>query len=87
MEKEGEQSKDAKAKEKRRKQAQGEKSKNKDERDHQLNRLKKNYLHSMLEDYDEDWIQCSSCHGWAHEAGADIPECLDNYICDRCQMF
>lgn len=40
-----------------------------------------------LEDNDEDWIQCSSCHGWAHEACADIPECSDAYICDRCQMF
>ena len=44
MEKEGEQRKDAKAKGKRGKQAQGEKSKNKDERDHQLNHLKKKEL-------------------------------------------
>ena len=44
MKKEGEQRKDAKAKGKRGKQAQGEKSKNKDERDHQLNHLKKKEL-------------------------------------------
>ena len=44
MEKKGEQRKDAKAKEKRGKQAQGEKSKNKDERNHQLNYLKKKEL-------------------------------------------
>lgn len=40
------------------------------------------------EDYDEDWIQCGSCMGWAHEACADIPECLDAYyICDHCKLF
>ncbi|CAG9566689.1 unnamed protein product [Danaus chrysippus] len=38
-----------------------------------------------LEDTDEDWIQCSSCRGWIHEACADIPECGDDYICDRCR--
>jgi hypothetical protein len=40
-----------------------------------------------LEDHDEDWIQCISCQGWAHEECADIPECGDAYICDRCTMF
>lgn len=40
-----------------------------------------------LEDHDEDWIQCSSCQEWAHEACADVPECGDTYICDRCTMF
>ncbi|KPJ16902.1 hypothetical protein RR48_13758 [Papilio machaon] len=40
-----------------------------------------------LEDTDEDWIQCSSCRGWVHEACADIPECGDGYICDRCRLF
>ncbi|KAJ8962215.1 hypothetical protein NQ318_018187 [Aromia moschata] len=40
-----------------------------------------------LEDYDEDWIQCCSCQGWAHEACADIPECSDAYICDHCNIF
>lgn len=40
-----------------------------------------------LEDHNEDWIQCSSCQGWAHEACADIPESGDAYICDRCTMF
>lgn len=40
-----------------------------------------------LEDYIEDWIQCSSCLGWAHEACADVPECGDGYICDRCRLF
>ncbi|XP_045457552.1 tigger transposable element-derived protein 6-like [Melitaea cinxia] len=40
-----------------------------------------------LEDHNEDWIQCSSCNGWAHEACADIPECADAYICDRCRLF
>jgi hypothetical protein len=40
-----------------------------------------------LEGYDEDWIQCSSCRGWADEACADTPECSETYICDRCQMF
>jgi len=40
-----------------------------------------------LESNDEDWIQCSDCHGWAHEACADISECSDNYICDRCKLF
>lgn len=40
-----------------------------------------------LEDYDEDWIQCTSCQGWAHEACADVPECSDGYICDRCRIF
>lgn len=33
-----------------------------------------------LEDNDEDWIQCSSCHGWAHEACADIPVCSDAHM-------
>ncbi|GBP19771.1 Pogo transposable element with KRAB domain [Eumeta japonica] len=41
----------------------------------------------FLEDHDEDWIQCSSCRGWAHEACADIPECSKGYICDRCMIF
>ncbi|CAK1588229.1 unnamed protein product [Parnassius mnemosyne] len=40
-----------------------------------------------LEDTDEDWIQCSSCRGWVHEACADIPECGDGFICDRCRLF
>lgn len=40
-----------------------------------------------LEVHDEDWIQCSSCCGWAHEACADIPECSEAYICDRCMIF
>lgn len=40
-----------------------------------------------LENNDEDWIQCSNCKQWAHEACADIPECSDNYICDRCKLF
>ncbi|CAG9562813.1 unnamed protein product [Danaus chrysippus] len=40
-----------------------------------------------LEDTDEDWIQCSSCRGWIHEACADIPECGDDYICDRCRQM
>lgn len=40
-----------------------------------------------LEDYDEDWLQCSSCHGWAHEACAAIPESSDDYICDRCRIL
>lgn len=40
-----------------------------------------------LEVTDEDWIQCSSCRGWVHEACADIPECGDGYICDRCRIF
>ncbi|XP_022819194.1 uncharacterized protein LOC111351487 isoform X1 [Spodoptera litura] len=40
-----------------------------------------------LEDHDEDWIQCNSCKEWAHEACADIPECSELYICDRCHLF
>ncbi|KAJ8731534.1 hypothetical protein PYW07_004698 [Mythimna separata] len=40
-----------------------------------------------FEDCIEDWIQCSSCLGWAHEACADVPECGDGYICDRCRLF
>lgn len=37
------------------------------------------------EDYDEDWIQCGLCKGWAHEACADISEWSDAYICDHCK--
>ncbi|XP_026728373.1 uncharacterized protein LOC113494293 [Trichoplusia ni] len=40
-----------------------------------------------LETSEEDWIQCSSCLGWVHEACADIPESGDGYICDRCRLF
>ncbi|KAI4484052.1 hypothetical protein M0804_007508 [Polistes exclamans] len=41
-----------------------------------------------LADYDEDWIQCSSCHGWAYEACADISECSEIYHkCDQCGMY
>lgn len=40
-----------------------------------------------LEDHDEDWIQCNSCKEWADEACADIPECSELYICDRCHLF
>ncbi|KAJ4427599.1 hypothetical protein ANN_25247 [Periplaneta americana] len=31
------------------------------------------------ESHDEDWIQCSSCQMWAHEACASIPETSDKY--------
>ncbi|KAJ4438336.1 hypothetical protein ANN_14278 [Periplaneta americana] len=37
------------------------------------------------ESHDEDWIQCSSCQMWAHEACASIPETSDTYECDFCQ--
>jgi len=40
-----------------------------------------------LESNEEDWIQCSNCQEWAHEACADIPECFDDYICDHCKLF
>lgn len=49
--------------------------------------LKKYYCVVCCEDHDEDWIQCGSCKGWAHEACADIPECSDLYVCDRCNFF
>nr|CAD7261647.1 unnamed protein product [Timema shepardi] len=91
IEEEGEQSKCAKAKGKivkKGKQAKGVKAKNKTEgkakKKQPLNEsshTEKTTCVVCLEDYDEDWIQCSSCHGWAHEAWADIPECLDAYIC------
>ncbi|KAJ4437385.1 hypothetical protein ANN_17529, partial [Periplaneta americana] len=37
------------------------------------------------ESHDEDWIQCSSCQMWAHEACASIPETSVTYECDFCQ--
>lgn len=40
-----------------------------------------------LETNNEDWIQCANCQEWAHEACADILECSNNYICDRCKLF
>jgi len=40
-----------------------------------------------LENNEEDWIQCSSCQKWTHEACADISECSENYICDRCKLY
>ena len=40
-----------------------------------------------LETNEEDWIQCSSCQKWAHEACADISECSEDYICDRCKLY
>lgn len=40
-----------------------------------------------LESNKEDWIQCSNCQKWVHEACADIPECSDDYICDHCKLF
>lgn len=49
--------------------------------------LQKFYCVVCCEDYDEDWIQCGACKGWAHEACADIPECSDAYVCDRCKIF
>ncbi|KAG5885517.1 hypothetical protein JTB14_030254 [Gonioctena quinquepunctata] len=38
------------------------------------------YLHSKAED---GWIQCSGCHGWAHEAFSNAEE-DDTFICDFC---
>lgn len=49
--------------------------------------LKKYYCVVCCEDCDEDWIQCGSCKGWAHEACADIPECSNVYVCDHCKLF
>ncbi|KAJ4438205.1 hypothetical protein ANN_14144 [Periplaneta americana] len=37
------------------------------------------------ESHDEDWIQCSSCQMWGHEACTSIPETSDTYECDFCQ--
>lgn len=32
---------------------------------------------------EEDWIQCSKCYSWVHEACADIQNAL-YYYCDNC---
>lgn len=50
-------------------------------------KLESYYCVVCCEDYDEDWIQCGYCKGWAHEAYADIPECSDVYVCDHCNFF
>lgn len=39
------------------------------------------YLHSKAK---EGWIQCSQCHGWAHEACTNVEEEDDTFICDFC---
>jgi len=35
------------------------------------------------ETHEEDWIQCSKCSNWVHEACADIQNAL-YYYCDNC---
>lgn len=36
------------------------------------------------EEFDEDWIQCSTCKGWAHEECASIDPADVYYHCDVC---
>lgn len=35
--------------------------------------------------YDENWIQCKTCEGWAHELCADIDDPIF-YYCDYCKL-
>ena len=34
--------------------------------------------------FDEDWIQCSSCKGWAHENCTSLEGKSLYYVCDVC---
>lgn len=38
------------------------------------------------ENFEENWIQCRQCEGWAHELCADLDDKL-YYDCDRCKMI
>lgn len=35
------------------------------------------------ENFDEEWIQCGKCSGWAHTECADVHDAL-YYYCDNC---
>ena len=37
------------------------------------------------ENFNEDWIQCNVCKGWAHENCANLEGNARFYKCDRCK--
>ncbi|KAJ4451720.1 hypothetical protein ANN_03190 [Periplaneta americana] len=38
------------------------------------------------ESFEEDWIQCEKCKGWAHEKCADLENATFYYECDKCMQ-
>lgn len=39
---------------------------------------------SFVESFQEDWVQCCSCGGWAHVACADS-DYIAHFVCEHCK--